>query len=159
MSLPEEAPRDTNQEEVAEAVEREIELLQRLRPALEARIARAASILVVHLSSPKAGILKVRTRGGRPRVLVRSTSNNGAVYVVDPGSWSCTCPDFHRRGTACKHCVAAYVLWQVSRRSNGCGSCHRGVVYMGERVVDPRTGEETEVQRPVRCQRCSGGNR
>ncbi len=37
------------------------------------------------------------------------------MYVVNPASWDCSCPDAHRRGKGCKHALACYVLWRVSR--------------------------------------------
>jgi hypothetical protein len=52
VSSPEGGTMDTCRDRIAGAVEREIEVLRRLRPALEARIDRAATILVTHLSSP-----------------------------------------------------------------------------------------------------------
>jgi hypothetical protein len=39
------------------------------------------------------------------------------------------------------------------RRECFCG-CYSGVVYLGELVVDPESGEEVEVYVAVRCRRC-----
>jgi hypothetical protein len=138
---------------IAEAVEAEIERLKELRPALGARIDRAASILVGHLSSRKARILVVRIGGeGRPRVLVasRSPGAGGAVYVVDPADWSCSCPDYHRRGGegVCKHAIAVYVLWRAGRRPRDCGACH------GETVHSTVEESDQELTEPVPRERC-----
>jgi hypothetical protein len=106
-------------ESIAERAEEEISRLRQIRPALSARTDRAASILVMHLSSPRSSkTMRVRVGAGGPRFLVASgsASSAGAVYVVDPHTWSCTCPDYHRRnGGACKHAIAAYVLWRCAR--------------------------------------------
>jgi hypothetical protein len=80
------------------------------------------------------------------------------VYVVDPGDWSCTCPDHHRRGRGCKHALACWALWRASARpalpetvavnmgevlavaeggrsyeERECPGCLDGFVYDGER--------------------------
>jgi hypothetical protein len=106
-------------ERLAERAEEEISRLRQIRPALSSRIDRAATILVMHLSSPRSlKTMRVRVGAGGPRFLVASgsTSSAGAVYVVDPHTWSCSCPDYHRRnGGACKHAIAAYVLWRCAR--------------------------------------------
>jgi len=144
---------------IAEAVEQEIERLRELRPYLESRIDRASSILVVQLSSrPRARPVWVRVQGNRKRFLVSSLSEAGAVYVVDPEDWSCSCPDYRRRDQACKHALAAYVLKRVARGPRkGCSTCERGWVFLGEEVVDPETGEVGEVINPTRCRRCELG--
>ncbi len=83
------------------------------RPALASRCDRAASIVVTHLSCRRARLIRVRvSEGGRPRFLVNGSE--GAVYVVDPGRWECTCPDHHRHGKGCKHALAAWALWRAS---------------------------------------------
>jgi hypothetical protein len=107
-------------------IEGEIHRLLEKRPALSDRIDRAANILVVHLSCPQHRPIRVRVRDGRPRFLV--TGSGGAVYIVEPRLWTCSCPDYHRADLrACKHSLACYVLWRASRvprkksRCNGCG--------------------------------------
>ena len=101
-------------ETIAEAVERELERLRAARPHLEARISRAENILVTHLSCRRRQrVIRVRASGGgRARFLV--SGSKGAVYVVDPRGWSCSCPDHHRRGAACKHSIACWALWRAS---------------------------------------------
>lgn len=139
---------------IAESVEREIERLKELRPTLEARIDRAASILVLQLSS-RRDHSPMRVRVGadkRPRVLVASSTAGGAVYVVDPTDWSCTCPDYHRRGGegVCKHAVATFLLWRVGKHPRGCPACHGGTVYL---THEEGGQERTE---PMPCRRCGG---
>ena len=100
---------------VAERIEQELERLRVARPHLASRISRAENILVTHLSCRRQRVIRVRVgRDGRARFLV--CGSGGAVYVVDPASWSCTCPDHHRRGAACKHALACWALWRASSR-------------------------------------------
>ena len=99
---------------VAEAVERELGGLKSARPHLAERVARAEDIVVTHLSCRRQRVIRVRVSGGRPRFLV--SGSEGAVYVVDPASWSCSCPDHHRRGVGCKHALACWALWRASAR-------------------------------------------
>ena len=90
---------------VAEAVEEELARLKELRPGLVSRIDRASHLLVVHLSDPRSGTIRIRVGATRrPRFLVRSLTSGG-IYVVDPAeaAWSCSCPDYHRRNAPCKH--------------------------------------------------------
>ena len=101
-------------ERIAQAVERELERLKAARPHLAPRISRAENILVTHLSCRRQRVIRVRAAGGRARFLV--SGSKGAVYVVDPRSWECSCPDHHRRGAACKHSIACWALWRASAR-------------------------------------------
>jgi hypothetical protein len=102
-------------------IEAEVERLRRKRPALGERLNRAAKLLVTHLSCRRQGVIRVRVAGGRPRFLV--SGSGGAVYVVDPADWSCSCPDAHRRGKGCKHSLAAYVLWRAARPARRLPAC------------------------------------
>ena len=97
---------------VAEAVERKLERLKSARPHLAERIARAENILVTHLSCRRQRVIRIRIAGGRARFLV--SGSKGAIYVVDPCSWECSCPDAHRRGKGCKHSLACWALWRAS---------------------------------------------
>ncbi len=109
---------------LVERIEREIERLREKRPHLQARIDRAANLLVTHVSCPRQHVIRVRIRQGRPRFLVNGSG--GAVYSVDPSDWSCSCPDHHRRGGICKHGIAVYVLVRASRpapKLPACTSC------------------------------------
>ena len=100
--------------EVAEAVEWELDRLKSARPHLAERIARAENILVTHRSCRRQRVIRVRVRDGRARFLV--SGSKGAVYVVNPGDWSCSCPDHHRRGAGCKHALAC---WALSKAAGG----------------------------------------
>ena len=102
----------TSVERIAEAVERELARVRAARPSLSSRIARAENMLVTHLSCRRQRVIRVRVSGGRPRFLV--SGSKGAVYVVDPRSWECSCPDHHRRGAVCKHSIACWALWRAS---------------------------------------------
>ncbi len=104
----------TTIERIAEAVEQELARVRRARPALASRISRAESIIVSHLSCRRARVIRVRVRDGHARFLV--SGSGGAVYVVDPADWSCTCPDHHRRGGGCKHSIACWALRRASAR-------------------------------------------
>jgi hypothetical protein len=148
----------SNRERIVEAVEAELERLREARPALESRIDRASSILLLQLASPpRTRPVKVRIHGDNVRFLVSSSSAAGAVYAVDGRTWACSCPDFHRRNGACKHVIAAWVLKRAARtRRRGCAACVEGWIYLGETIVSEETGEATEVLNPVRCRRCWG---
>ena len=99
---------------IAERVERELGRVRAARPALSSRVSRAEGIIVTHLSCRRQRVIRVRVRDGRPRFLVSGSA--GAVYVVDPASWECSCPDHHRRGAGCNHAIACWVLWRASAR-------------------------------------------
>jgi SWIM zinc finger len=101
-----------DKELIADAVEEALARLRAARPYLESRMDRAATIVVVHLSSAaRTRPIRCRIRKNGKRVfLVASLSAGGAVYEVDAQDYSCSCPDFHRRGAACKHGIAAWIL-------------------------------------------------
>ncbi len=103
---------------IAERIEQELDRLRRFadaaRPALATRIDRAGDILVTHLSCRRSNVIRVRVGADGPRFLV--SGSGGAVYVVDPASWECSCPDAHRRGKGCKHALACWALWRASAR-------------------------------------------
>ena len=112
---------------IAASVERELARVSAARPGLASRVERAGDIVVTHLSCRRQRVIRVRVRDGRARFLV--SGSGGAVYVVDPASWSCSCPDYHRRGAGCKHALGCYVLARVSRPAPklpacvSCGGC------------------------------------
>ena len=97
-------------ETIAGRVEQELARVRAARPSLSSRVSRAENILVTHLSCRRQRLIRVRVRGGRAWFLV--SGSKGAVYVVDPCDWSCTCPDHHRRGAGCKHALACWALWR-----------------------------------------------
>ncbi len=118
-------PRSPDQEEnllietsvsqtIAERIEQELDRLRAARPALATRIDRAGNILVTHLSCRRSNVIRVRVGADGPRFLV--SGSGGAVYVVDPANWSCSCPDHHRRGRGCKHALACWALGRASAR-------------------------------------------
>jgi hypothetical protein len=148
-------------ERLAERAEEEISRLRQIRPALSSRIDRAASILVMQLSSnPRSRPVRVRiSKDGTAKFLVNSATVGGGVYIVDPKRRECNCPDAHRRlGKGCKHAITCYVLERVARvPRKGCRFCRGGWVYIGEEIVDPESGEIAEAINPVRCRHCGGG--
>jgi SWIM zinc finger len=93
---------------VLDAVEDQIARLRRARPHLEKRISKAEHILTMHFAMPGRHIIRARVRGEHVHYLVRGSG--GAVYTVDPHDWSCSCPDYHRRGGVCKHALACWAL-------------------------------------------------
>ncbi len=150
-----------NRDQLAQAVEDEIERLRELRPQLSSRLDRATGILTIQLSvRPRLRPIRVRvsSAGDRVRFLVNSLNHNGAVYSVDAASFSCSCPDAHSHGRGCKHSISCYILKRVaSRPRRGCASCDSGWVYLAEEILDPATGEISETVNPVRCARCGDG--
>ena len=101
-------------ETIAERVERELERVRAARPALSSRVSRAEGLIVAHLSCRRQRVIRVRVAGACARFLV--SGSKGAVYIVDPATWECTCPDAHRRGKGCKHALACWALWRASAR-------------------------------------------
>ncbi len=84
--------------------------------------------------------------------LVPSCTGRG-FYSVDYGEETCDCPDFLRRGENCKHTLAVGVL--VAKRRRHPHACNDGWVTLGQRVIDPETGEETEECADYLCRRCA----
>jgi hypothetical protein len=160
-SIPHDARASSNRDRIVEAVEEELARLQEKRPGLASRLDRAGHLLVVHLSDPRSGTIRVRIDAKRrPSFLVRSLTSGG-IYVVDPAEagWSCSCPDYHRRSAPCKHLVAAWCLKRAADRGaqkKGCALCINGWVYVGEDLIDSETGEVTTFHNPIRCRRCVG---
>ncbi len=156
----------TTQEAIVECIEQELSRLRQRRPHLDRRIERATNLLVVHLSSP-GSVIRVRVGAGGPRFLVASLSDRGAVYSVDPETWSCSCPAAHRYEGPCKHALSAYVLWRVAQpdRSHGtvvrrdpvgCPVCENGLVRRTESYVNATTGELKERTLSLPCRACGG---
>ncbi len=98
-------------ETIAGRVEQELARVPAARPSLASRISRAEGILVTHLSCRRQRVIRVRVSGGHARFLVASQGSKGAVYVVDPASWECSCPDHHRGGGGCTPSWACWALW------------------------------------------------
>jgi hypothetical protein len=145
---------------LAERIEAEIERIREARPHLSSRLDRASNLLLLQLASPPwQRPVRVRIAAdGHRRFLVSSTSSGGVVYSVDPTTYSCSCPDAHRRGLGCKHGLCCFILRRVAgTQRRGCSACERGWVFLGEDVLDPESGEVTEAVNPVRCTRCGDG--
>ena len=117
-------------ETIAGRIEQELARVRAARPTLSSRISCAEGILVTHLSCRRQRVIRVRVSGGHTRFLVASQGPKGAVYVVDPASWECSCPDAHRRGKGCKHALACWALWRASVRPAVTG----GLEHVGEIV-------------------------
>jgi hypothetical protein len=128
-SVPQEAARAAFlKEALSLRIEEELARLYRARPELSDRIDRASSLVVRQLSSPpRLRCMRVRIGRAGVRFLVDSSTTPGATYVVDPNRWECSCPDHHRRDAACKHSLAAWLLWKVSlsRDFAQCAGCGR----------------------------------
>ena len=119
-------------EHIAESVERELARVRAARPGLASRVERAGDIITTHLSCRRQRVIRVRIRDVRPRFLVNGSG--GAVYVVDPAGWGCSCPDAHRRGKGCKHALACWALWRASARPAGDGSPSEDLEHVEEVV-------------------------
>jgi hypothetical protein len=118
--IPQEAARAAVlKEALSLRIEEELSRLYTARPELSVRIDRASSLVVRQLSvPPRQRSIKVRLSKTGPHFLVASASVAGAVYTVDPHrGFRCSCPDaITRRSQACKHSLAAWLLWKVSPR-------------------------------------------
>lgn len=156
----------TPREAIVECIEQELSRLRQRRPHLDRRIERATNLLVVHLSSPSS-VIRIRVGAGGPRFLVASLNDRGAVYSVDPETWSCSCPAAHRYKGPCKHVLSAYVLWRVAQPdrshdtvvrqdSDGCPVCENGLVRRTENYVNTTTGELKERTLSLPCRACGG---
>ena len=143
---------------LAGRVEAEIERIREARPHLSSRLDRASNLLLLQLASPpRQRPVKVRIAAdGRRHFLVSSTSSGGVAYRVDSGTYSCTCPDAHRRGIGCKHGICCFILQRVARtQRRSCSACDRGWVFVGQEIVDQETGEVSMFHNPIRCRRCA----
>ena len=104
-----------------------------------------------------------RTRGhdirkaspGEDLYLVPSCTGRG-FYSVDYREETCDCPDFRRRRENCKHILAVGVLVAKRRsRLRQVCACNGGWITLGQLVVDPETGEETEEHALYLYRRCA----
>lgn len=120
----ESAPITPDLDALAVQIEDELTRLREKRPGLTDRIGRAANILVSHITCGRSRPIRVRVGTHGAKFLV--DGSKGSVYVVDPGTWGCSCPDHHRRDAICKHGISCYVLWRLSKRAPklpACTSC------------------------------------
>ena len=107
-----------------------------------------------------------------PDIFLVPSQDGKKMYRVQYGEHEyCSCPDHNYRGVNCVHIYAlgiaiakgAFAHPEVQAGDpfahvggrKGCPACYDGVVYLGELVEDPETGEEVEVLEAVRCRRCS----
>jgi uncharacterized Zn finger protein len=100
-----------DRESITQIVE-ELDRIKAARPSLASRVERAEHIITTQLSVSN-GSRPVRVRlyaDGTHRYFVRSGSKLQLEYIIDPLSWTCTCPDHARRNAACKHVVACFTL-------------------------------------------------
>ena len=99
-----------------------------------------------------------RTRGhhihrfGAGLYRVPSCAGEG-FYTVDYLEETCNCPDFLHRRENCKHILAVGI--HVAKRRQRPHACNDGWVTLGQLVVDPETGEETEEHALYLCRRCA----
>jgi hypothetical protein len=84
--------------------------------------------------------------------LVPSCTGRG-FYSVDYREETCDCPDFLHRGENCKH-ILAVGIYHAKHRP-GAHACNDGWVTIGQLVIDPETGEETEEYALYLCSRCN----
>ncbi len=100
-----------------------------------------------------------RTRGheihhvGEDLYLVPSCTGRG-FYSVDYRQETCDCRDHEIRRENCKHILAVGVH-VAKRRRRRPHACNDGWVTIGQLVVDPETGEETEEFALYLCRRCA----
>ncbi len=102
-----------------------------------------------------------RTRGheirqaspGEDLYLVPSCTGRG-FYVVDYREETCDCPDHEITHENCKHILAVGVHVAKRRRPRP-HACKDGWITLGQLVVDPETGEETEEFALYLCRRCN----
>ncbi len=153
-------PRSPDQEEIllietsvvqaiAGSIEHELDRVKAARPSLASRVERAENIIAVHLSCRYQNLIKVRISNGGARFLV--SGSKGAVYVVDPASWSCSCPDAHRHGKGCKHALAC---WALSRM--GGPLAHRFKIAEDTPVEVLAVAEESGSYEVRKCSACLG---
>ena len=77
-------------------------------------------------------------------------------YSVDYREETCDCPDFLRRRENCKHILAVGVL--AAKRRWRPHACNDGWITLGQLVVAPETGEETEEYALYLCRRCANAD-
>jgi hypothetical protein len=77
-------------------------------------------------------------------------------YSVDYREETCDCPDFLHRHENCKHILAVGVL--AAKRRRRPHACNGGwVTTIGQMVVDPETGVESEEFAQYLCRKCVAG--
>ena len=115
-----------------------------------------------HLDTRELRALELyRTRGheirhvGQDLYLVPSCTGRG-FYSVDYREETCDCPDHEIRGENCKHILAVGIYHAKHRRSEASPhACNDGWVTLGQIVIDPETGDETEEYALYLCRKCA----
>ena len=97
-------------------------------------------------------IRQTSSEAGQDLYLVPSCTGRG-FYSVDYREETCDCPDFLHHRENCKHILAVGVL--AAKRRRRPHACNDGWVTIGQIVVDPETGEETEEYALYLCRRCA----
>ena len=103
-----------------------------------------------------------------PDIFLVPSQDGKKMYRVQYGEHEyCSCPDHNYRGVNCVHIYALGIAIAKGRFAHpevragdpfahaGRCRCYNGVVYLGELVEDPETGEEAEVIHRVPCRRCN----
>ena len=84
--------------------------------------------------------------------LVPSCTGRG-FYSVDYREETCDCPDHEIRQENCKHILAVGIYHAKHRQRPH--ACNDGWVTLGQIVIDPETGEETEEYALYLCRKCA----
>jgi hypothetical protein len=112
-----------------------------------------------HLDTRELRALELyRTRGqdihqiGPDVYRVPSQDGSRAYDVLYGDLEECPCPDHQYRGANCVHILVVGIYHAKHRRA--C-VCNDGWITVGQIVVDPETGEETEEYALYLCRRCA----
>ena len=149
---------------IAERAAEELARLRDARPHLASRVDRAATVLVMQLSStPRARPIKCRVRkGGRRVYLVSSLTSGGVTYEVSPADWCCSCPDHHRHGRGCKHSIGCWILARTNTplpydrpAEIRCSDC--GIGFHRDRLIEAQEGQAEGTLNPgeLVCRHCA----
>ena len=78
-------------------------------------------------------------------------------YSVDYREETCDCPDHEIRGENCKHILAVGIYHAKHRKRSRREphACNDGWVTLGQIVIDPETGDETEEYALYLCRKCA----
>jgi hypothetical protein len=115
-------------------------LRERMRHTQDVVVLVLDQLLVSSLSCRRQRVIRMRANAAGARFIV--DGSGGAVYVVNPGDWSCSCPAHYRRGSGCQHALACWALAKAAgRRASArtgalhpCASC--GDAVLGHEAVE-----------------------